>query len=128
MGQRLAIQQIMAWHVVAAPEDALWANRGRRRPARRAAPSPPTWLGATPPLPLATSLRWQGYADDHHLPLSATVSDVLDLDEVGAWATGDDPPDPILLLHVWNVSWGVATGTGVSSAHMAIARGMPFFS
>ena len=45
-----------------------------------------------------------------------------------AWATGDDPPDPILLLHVWNVSWGVATGTGVSFAHMAIARGMPFFS
>ena len=59
----------------------------------------------------------QRYADDHHLTLSATVSGLLDLDEVSAWASGDEPPDPVLLLHTWNVLWDVATGTGSSFAH-----------
>jgi len=59
----------------------------------------------------------QTYAEDHHLTLSSTVSDVVDLDEVAAWLDSDEPLDPVLLLNVWNVSWDIASGTGRVLAH-----------
>jgi len=59
----------------------------------------------------------QRYADDHHLTVSSTASEAVDLDEVEAWHGGDEPPDPILLLKAWNVLWDIATGTGRSFAH-----------
>ncbi len=41
----------------------------------------------------------------------------VDLDEVAAWLGGDEPVDPFLLLHAWNLFWDVASGTGRSFAH-----------
>ncbi|MDQ6946282.1 MAG: hypothetical protein M3256_08400 [Actinomycetota bacterium] len=59
----------------------------------------------------------QRYADDHHLTLSSTLSEVVDLDEVAAWLGGDEPLEPVLLLNAWNLFWDIANGTGRSIAH-----------